>query len=143
METLRYLIPPLVAVGLITGCNTLNSTPQSSEYTVNRSMNETMQSTEDTESRPMDETAKILADAVRDGTLNLDIDDLPEGTDVVIHSSEKKEIQEFWINGFLYTIKVTPKVGKPYFLVAADNRGNFTHAEQPQMLIPSWRIMEW
>ncbi|MCK5893308.1 MAG: DUF2782 domain-containing protein [Endozoicomonadaceae bacterium] len=91
----------------------------------------------------MDATAQILADAVRDGTLNLDIDDLPEGTDVVIHSSEKKKIQEFWINGFIYTIKVTPKVGKPYFLVAADNRGNFIHTEQPQMLIPSWRILEW
>lgn len=135
MKLLTRLLPLLTATGIIAGCNTLNSTPETAAESASQPIPETVE--------PMDETARVLADAVRDGTLNLDSDNLPEGTDVVIRSGEKKEIQEFRINGFLYAIKVTPKVGKPYFLVAVDSQGNFIRADQPQMLIPSWRIMEW
>ena len=47
-------------------------------------------------------------------------------------------------NGFLYAIKVTPKDGKPYFLVRADGTdANFIRSDQPDMLIPSWKIFEW
>ncbi|MDP2146642.1 MAG: DUF2782 domain-containing protein, partial [Pseudomonas sp.] len=41
-------------------------------------------------------------------------------------------------------IKVTPKGGKPYFLVRADGTdANFIRSDQPDMLIPSWKIFEW
>ena len=53
-------------------------------------------------------------------------------------------IQEYRQNGFLYAIKVTPKGGKPYFLVRADgSEGNYIRSDQPDMLIPSWKIFEW
>ena len=68
---------------------------------------------------------------------------IPEGTDIVIRSGEDRTIHEYRINGFLYSIKVIPKFGKPYYLVAVDNMGNFTRSNRPQMLIPSWKIMEW
>jgi len=47
-------------------------------------------------------------------------------------------------NGFLYAIKVTPKGAPPYFLVRADGTdANFIRSDQPDMLIPSWKIFEW
>ncbi len=70
-------------------------------------------------------------------------DDIPEGTDIIIRSGKDKTIHEYRINGFLYSIKVIPKIGKPYYLVAVDTVGNFTRSNRPQMLIPSWKILEW
>ena len=46
-------------------------------------------------------------------------------------------------NGFLYAIKVTPKGGKPYFLVRADGDSNFIRSDNPDMLIPQWEIFSW
>jgi hypothetical protein len=64
--------------------------------------------------------------------------------DVTIRQEGDKTIQEYRQNGFLYAIKVTPKHGKPYFLVRADGSdGNFIRSDQPDMLIPSWKIFEW
>ena len=64
--------------------------------------------------------------------------------DVTIRQDGDKTIQEFRQNGFLYAIKITPKNGKPYFLVRADgSEGNFIRSDQPDMLIPSWGIFSW
>ena len=64
--------------------------------------------------------------------------------DVTIRQDGDKTIQEFRQNGFLYAIKITPKNGKPYFLVRADgSEGNFIRSDQPDMLIPSWELFSW
>lgn len=64
--------------------------------------------------------------------------------DVTISQKGDNEVEEYRINGFLYAIKVTPKHGKPYFLVRADgSEGNFVRADQPDMRIPSWKIFSW
>ncbi|VVO14562.1 DUF2782 domain-containing protein [Pseudomonas fluorescens] len=72
-------------------------------------------------------------------------DDAPSADpDVTIRTEGDNLIQEYRQNGFLYAIKITPKVGKPYFLVRADGSdGNFIRSDQPDMLIPSWKIFEW
>lgn len=72
-------------------------------------------------------------------------DAAPVGSpEVTIRTEGDKQIQEYRQNGFLYAIKVTPKVGKPYFLVRADGTdANFIRSDQPDMLIPSWKIFEW
>ena len=72
-------------------------------------------------------------------------DDAPSADpDVTIRQEGDKTIQEYRQNGFLYAIKVTPKGGKPYFLVRADGtEANFIRSDQPDMLIPSWKIFEW
>ena len=63
--------------------------------------------------------------------------------EVTIRTEGDKTIQEYRQNGFLYAIKVTPKGGKPYFLVRADGSdGNYIRSDQPDMLIPSWKIFE-
>ncbi|WP_070414040.1 DUF2782 domain-containing protein [Pseudomonas lundensis] len=64
--------------------------------------------------------------------------------EVTIRTEGDKTIQEYRQNGFLYAIKVTPKGGKPYFLVRADgSEGNYIRSDQSDMLIPSWKIFEW
>lgn len=64
--------------------------------------------------------------------------------DVTIRQDGDRTVEEYRVNGFLYAIKVTPKNGKPYFLVRADGSdGNFIRADDPDMLIPSWQIFSW
>ncbi len=63
--------------------------------------------------------------------------------DVTIRQDGDRLIEEYRVNGFLYAIKVTPKNGKPYFLVRADETGNFIRSDQPDMLIPQWEIFSW
>ena len=72
-------------------------------------------------------------------------DDAPSADpEVTIRTEGDKTIQEYRQNGFLYAIKVTPKIGKPYFLVRADGTdANYIRSDQPDMLIPSWKIFEW
>ena len=83
-----------------------------------------------------------------------DFDKIPKGlrpeqleerddTTVVIRPGAQKTIKEYRINGFLYGILVTPKDGAPYYLVAADNQGNFIDPSRPTLLIPSWTIFQW
>ena len=72
-------------------------------------------------------------------------DDAPSADpDVTIRTEGDKTIQEYRQNGFLYAIKVPPKIGKPYFLVRADgSEGNFIRSDYPDMLIPAWEIFKW
>ncbi|MCY1431729.1 hypothetical protein D9M71_477050 [compost metagenome] len=70
--------------------------------------------------------------------------DEPSGEpDVTIRQEGDKTIQEYRVNGFLYAIKVTPKNGKPYFLVRADGDSNYVRSDNPDMLIPAWEIFSW
>ena len=72
-------------------------------------------------------------------------DDAPSAEpDVTIRQDGDRTIEEYRVNGFLYAVKVTPKGGKPYFLVRADGSdGNFVRSDSPDMLIPSWEIFKW
>jgi hypothetical protein len=64
--------------------------------------------------------------------------------DVTIRQDGDKFIQEYRVNGFLYAVKITPKYGKPYFLVRADGTSaQFIRSDQPDMLIPQWEIFKW
>ena len=67
-----------------------------------------------------------------------------DDTTVVIRSGDdNRTIKEYRIGGFLYAIQVTPKIGPPYYLVAADNQGNFMRSDRPGILVPSWTIFTW
>ena len=72
-------------------------------------------------------------------------DDAPSADpDVTIRQDGDRTVEEYRLNGFLYAIKVTPKGGKPYFLVRADgSEGNFVRSDSPDMLIPAWEIFSW
>lgn len=88
----------------------------------------------------------LLATLLLSGPLMVQAaDDAPSADpDVTIRQDGDKTIQEYRQNGFLYAIKVTPKGAPPYFLVRADGTdANFIRSDQPDMLIPSWKIFEW
>ncbi|KNC14988.1 MULTISPECIES: DUF2782 domain-containing protein [Pseudomonas] len=88
----------------------------------------------------------LLATLLLSGPLMVQAaDDAPSADpDVTIRQDGDKTIQEYRQNGFLYAIKITPKHGKPYFLVRADGTDdNFIRSDQPDMLIPAWKIFEW
>lgn len=64
--------------------------------------------------------------------------------DVIIRDEGDKKIEEYRINGILYSIKVTPKDGgTPYYLVRSQDDGNFIRADKPEMHVPSWKIFTW
>src|SRR5690606_23292808 len=63
--------------------------------------------------------------------------------DVTIRQEGDSTVEEYRVNGFLYAVKVTPKHGKPYFLVRADGDSNFVRSDNPDMLIPAWEIFSW
>ena len=57
-----------------------------------------------------------------------------------------QEISEYRVNGRLYMVRVTPKNGKPYFMV--DHKGDGTFAKQdntlsPHLVVPQWVLLEW
>ncbi len=87
----------------------------------------------------------MLACLLAFGTLAAQAQESVSGDpDVTIRQEGDKTIEEYRVNGFLYAIKVTPKVGKPYFLVRADGSdGNFVRSDHPDMLVPAWKIFEW
>lgn len=71
-------------------------------------------------------------------------EEAPSGEpEVTIRQEGDKTIQEYRVNGFLYAIKVTPKGGKPYFLVRADGEAHWMRSDKPDMLIPQWEIFRW
>ena len=68
------------------------------------------------------------------------------GPDVQIHRDKQATIEEFRSHGQVYMIKITPKKGRPYYLIDADGDGDFdTHRDdlQPNLLIPSWVLFSW
>ncbi|QBQ54343.1 DUF2782 domain-containing protein [Nitrosococcus wardiae] len=81
-----------------------------------------------------------------------DLPSLPEQSEVIepeIRIIQKGEdlVEEYRLNGKLYQIKVTPRIGPPYYLVDADGDGDFDKRfEGPVdsgMLIPSWVLFRW
>lgn len=64
---------------------------------------------------------------------------------VTIVKSEKETREEFRTNGKLYMIKVTPAVGKPYYLVDHQGNGQFIEADMigPVTKPPMWVIHSW
>lgn len=63
--------------------------------------------------------------------------------EIVIKQLEDKIVHEYRINGFLYAIKVIPKKGKPYYLVAEDGSDNFMRVDEPRFMVPKWEIITW
>lgn len=65
---------------------------------------------------------------------------IPE-PEVVITTKGQDRYEEYRIGGRLYMIKVTPKIGKPYYLVDNTGRGEFVRSEfAPKVSPPMWVI---
>lgn len=64
---------------------------------------------------------------------------------VTIVKSETETREEFRANGKLYMVKVTPAVGKPYYLIDHKGDGNFIESSIPGPTVkpPMWVIHSW
>ena len=58
--------------------------------------------------------------------LNADTNDEPE---VTIIKQTEQTVEEYRAGGRLYMIKITPKVGKPYYMVDDQGDGKFSRME--------------
>lgn len=65
---------------------------------------------------------------------------IPE-PEIIITTKGQDRYEEYRIGGRVYMIKVTPKVGKPYYLVDNTGRGEFIRSEfAPKVSPPMWII---
>lgn len=66
-----------------------------------------------------------------------------KGPDVTIVVGEQRTVYEYRQAGELRMIKIVPKHGKPYYLVPRDSTRGFGDLDKADMLIPSWKIIEF
>lgn len=64
-------------------------------------------------------------------------------TTVTVYQEGDNTIEEKRVKGFLYSVKVTPKHGKPYYLINADGDNSTLQNSGPKQKIPSWTIFSW
>lgn len=70
----------------------------------------------------------------------------PIEPDVTIIQRDDATIEEYRHNGRLYMVKVTPSVGKPYYLVDRDGDGQMEARMSEiydDMVVPQWVIFSW
>ena len=76
---------------------------------------------------------------------NLQSGDAPDEPQVTITKQTEQTVEEFRSNGKLYMIKITPKHGKPYYLI--DDRGDGKFARQESLdsglRVPQWVILKF
>ena len=64
---------------------------------------------------------------------------------VTIKQSDQGRVVEYRANGKLFMIKVTPKVGKPYYLIDRTGSGQFARQDgvAPMVHPPMWVVKEF
>lgn len=68
---------------------------------------------------------------------------IPEPEVTIVSRGEDRH-EEFRLGGRLYMIKVTPKRGRPYYLIDRDGKGEFARSEfAPAVSPPTWVLKEF
>jgi hypothetical protein len=66
---------------------------------------------------------------------------------VTIREEEDRLIEEYRMNGQVYMVKITPRVGLPYYYIDTDGDGRLELDVDQQALNPVqpvyWKIKEW
>lgn len=64
---------------------------------------------------------------------------------ITIRRREGAQYKEYRVRGQLYAVKVTPDVGKPYWLIDRKGDGTMTRYDGPagNLTVPQWLILEW
>lgn len=68
-----------------------------------------------------------------------------EAPEITTKARGEDKIEEYRLHGKLYMIKITPKVGKTYYLVDQKGDGVFAPADVDAhtLAVPMWLIMSW
>lgn len=69
-------------------------------------------------------------------------DEVPE---ITIRKRGRDRIEEYRLRGQLYMIKVTPRIGKPYYLIDPRGDGRFVRRDafDQGLIVPSWVLKSW
>lgn len=70
---------------------------------------------------------------------------VPDNAEVTITKKQDTTIEEYRVGGRLYMIKVTPKHGKPYYLIDQQGDGRFVRRSPSTFMIspPMWVIKKF
>ena len=73
------------------------------------------------------------------------IQDSEVAPDVTIHDNTDQRVEEYRIKGRLYMIKITPKIGKPYYLIDQKGDGVFARYDglDTGLKVPQWVVLKW
>ncbi len=65
--------------------------------------------------------------------------------DVTIIEQKDKTIEQYSINGRMYMVKITPRVGPPYYLLDLDGDGQMdVRRDSPMDIsVPQWVLFSW
>ena len=66
--------------------------------------------------------------------------------EVTIIQRKDATIEEYRVNGNLYMVKITPVVGKPYYLVDRDGDGRMESRVNDiynDIVVPQWVLFSW
>jgi hypothetical protein len=87
-----------------------------------------------------------MAQAVNGADLDLRVTDADLEPRVTLSERVAATVQEYRINNRLYQIKITPRVGAPYYLVDEDGSGDMAWhrgGSQFENNIPQWALLSW
>ncbi|WP_051258623.1 MULTISPECIES: DUF2782 domain-containing protein [Chitinibacter] len=89
-----------------------------------------------------------LAEVVADLPPPMPTEDTPslaeQAPEVRIIEKADATIAEYRLHGKLYQVKVTPKVGKPYYLIDPTGKGEFMRRDDVgNIAIPTWVLLEF
>jgi hypothetical protein len=89
----------------------------------------------------------IPPEAVADVPIPPKIQDEQLEPTVTIREEEERTIEEYRFNGQVYMVKITPKVGLPYYYIDTDGDGKLELDADKQALNPVqpvyWKVKEW
>ncbi|MCU0835170.1 MAG: DUF2782 domain-containing protein [Chromatiaceae bacterium] len=102
-----------------------------------------------TYARPLLPLLALLASAplARDlGGLDLSLRESDIEPSVTIRERENRVVEEFRVNNNLYMIRITPRVGAPYYLIDPDGSGDMAWSRGParvEQRVPQWALFSW
>lgn len=73
-------------------------------------------------------------------------DGQPIEPEITIIHREEAVIEEYRVNGRMYMVKITPKVGPPYYLLDRDGDGRMESRMSEiydDFVVPQWVIFSW
>ncbi len=76
---------------------------------------------------------------------SLDPNESPDEPGITITKQTEQTVEEFRSHGKLYMIKITPKHGKPYYLIDDHGDGKFARQESLDsgLRVPQWVILKF
>lgn len=68
-----------------------------------------------------------------------------EAPEITIRKRGRDRVEEYRMRGQLYMVKVTPRIGKPYYLVDPRGDGRFVRRDSfdTGLIVPTWVLKTW